>query len=533
MIVPASSHAEAATAVRVDAGDAGEGTGSCGTILVVEDDEALLRVLRKRLEDSGFEVEVASSGAEAIHRIGERPPDLMLLDYRLPDMTGDELVRTLAGERRSVPFIVTTGQGDERVAVSMMKLGARDYLAKDISFFDQLFHAVRLAADQIATEKKLADMEKALRRSEADKSAMSDAISDTILHIRRDGTCVGYVPRSDGPRPLWLEALLGKNVADVMPADQANEHMLRIEQALRTGETQIAQYRMESDGVVRDYEGCFAASGPDEVVAIVRDITEHKQVGNMQREMREHEELTELKTSILSMVSHELRTPLAIIKGYATMLVAYSERFGEGEKRDYLGTIDRATDRLTDLVEHLLDMSRLDAGLLRLDRTPTNIRPLLQMAVAEAAVRAANHRMALTRPVPDVVLHIDGGRIRQVVDNLIDNATKYSPKGSMVTVAAGRRRADFVVSVADQGIGILGKNLPKVFDRMYRIEQKMAEDPSGLGLGLALCKALVEGHGGRIWAESVVGKGSTFYFTIPMESDSGNSHVRRWRDGKC
>jgi len=495
--------------------DIGENRGLYGTILVVEDDEPLQSVLRKKLEHSGFQVAGASSGAEALRRIREGMPDLMLLDYRLPDMTGEELVRTLTDERRSVPFIVTTGQGDERVAVSMMKLGARDYVTKDITFLDQLSHAVRLTADQVVTERKLAQIERALRESEVDRSAMLDAIPDTIFRIRRDGTCVGYVPPgSDGPPP-WAETLLGRNIADVMPADLADEHMCHIEQALRTGKTQIGQYVAESDSIVRDYEARFAASGPEEVVVIIREITEQKRAQEMQREMREYEELSELKTNILATVSHELRTPLAIIKGYSTMLLAKSEELAKEETQSCLGTIDRATDRLTDLVEHLLDMSRLDAGLLRLDRAPTSFGPLLEMTVAEASVRAISHRITLTQPVPDVVLHIDGNRIRQVVDNLIDNATKYSPEGSEVTVATEERRSDLVVSVTDQGMGIPGEELPRIFDRMYRVEQKMAGTPSGLGLGLALCKALVEAHNGRIWAESAVGEGSTFYFAIP------------------
>ena len=537
--VPVSYHLRGATTVREDTDIGRERVSSHGTILVVEDDKALLRLLCKKLEHSSFDIEGVSSGTEALHRIARRPPDLMLLDYYLPDMNGEQLIRTLHKEKRSVPFVVITGQGDEQVAVSMMKLGARDYLIKNATFLDRLPHAVMLIADQLVSEKKLADLESALRESEAAKYAMLDALPDMVFHIRKDGTYVGFAPGADEKRSLHMDMFLGKKIAEVMPPDVADDHMFRIKQALLTGETQVAQYRMALNGLVRDYEARFAASGPEEVLAIVRDITENKQAADMQREVHEYEELNELKTSILSTVSHELRTPLAIIKGYSTMLVDYSDRLGQEEKRDYLGTIDRATDRLTDLVEHLLDMSRLDAGLLRLDKRPTNIKPLLEMTVAEAIVREPNHRLVLRKPVPDIELHIDGYRIRQVVDNLIDNATKYSHQGSGVIVSAEmrqigsaerrqmgtaeRQQKDVMISVVDQGIGIPDANVSKVFDRMYRIEQKMAEDPSGLGLGLALCKALVEAHGGQIWAESTVGRGSTFYFTIPVEADSVTS----------
>ncbi len=521
--VPVSYHLRGATTVWEDTDINRERVSSHGTILIVEDDKVLLRLLCKKLEYFGFNVEGVSSGTEALHRIVRRPPELMLLDYYLPDMNGEQLIRTLYEEKRSVPFIVITGQGDERVAVSMMKLGARDYLIKNVAFLDQLPRAVMLIADQLVTEKKLADLERALRESEAAKYAMLDALPDMVFHIRKDGTYVGFTPGADEKLSLHMDMFLGKKIAEVMPPDVADDHMFRIRQALLTGETQVAQYRMALNGSVRDYKARFAVSGPEEVLAIVRDITGNKEAADMQREMHEYAELDELKTSILSTVSHELRTPLAIIKGYSTMLVDYSDKLGQEEKRSYLGTIDRATDRLTDLVEHLLDMSRLDAGLLRLDKRPTNIKPLLEMAIDEATVRGSNHQLVLMKPVPDMELHIDGHRIRQVVDNLIDNATKYSHQGSAVIVSAERRQKDVMISVADHGMGIPSVNLSKVFDRMYRIEQKMAEDPSGLGLGLALCKALVEAHGGQIWAESTVGRGSTFYFTIPVETDSAES----------
>ena len=243
------------------------------------------------------------------------------------------------------------------------------------------------------------------------------------------------------------------------------------------------------------------------------DITERKLA---EGKMFEYEELNKLKSNILSTVSHELRTPLATIKGYSTMLIDYDRRLKPDEKRDYLEAIDKATDRLTDLVDHLLDMSRLDAGLLKLDKVATNITNLLQTAVAEAKVRTPGCKIVLSLPEAVLTLDADARRIRQVVDNLIDNAIKYSEEGTTVTVEARNQNSEMVFSVTDQGRGIPREEHEAVFDRMYRLEQRLAHDPGGMGLGLALCKALVEGHGGRIWVQSQVGKGSKFSFTLPQ-----------------
>ena len=261
--------------------------------------------------------------------------------------------------------------------------------------------------------------------------------------------------------------------------------------------------------------------GPDgrpiEILAIARDITERKRA---KQKIFEYKELNKLKSNLLSTVSHELRTPLATIKGYATMLLDYDERLDHGEKREQMHSIERATDRLTELVSHLLDMSRLDAGLLKLEKTPTSISKLVRRAAAEAHLRAPRHQIVskLDKGLPRV--NIDAKRIRQVLDNLIDNAIKYSEEGTEVRVVAERVGSVLRISVADQGIGIPAEELGKVFDRMYRIEQRLTPQLGGVGLGLAICRGLVKAHSGRIWVESEVGRGSTFYFTLPIQSEA-------------
>jgi len=239
---------------------------------------------------------------------------------------------------------------------------------------------------------------------------------------------------------------------------------------------------------------------------------------HLERRVVEYEELNKLKSNLLSTVSHELRTPLTTIKGYSTMLLDYDTRLKHDEKQEYLSAIDRATDRMVELVDHLLDMSRLDAGLLKLDKVPTDITALLQTTIAEASLRTPGHKIVLNLSKAVLRLNGDGRRIRQVVDNLIENAIKYSQVGSTVTIEARSQDSELVISVADQGKGIPWENLGKVFDRMFNLEHRLAQEPGGLGLGLALCKALVEAHGGRIWVESKLGKGSVFRFALPQEA---------------
>ncbi len=260
----------------------------------------------------------------------------------------------------------------------------------------------------------------------------------------------------------------------------------------------------------------------DHLLALIAQVVERKQI---EEKMVEYEELDKLKDGLLSNVSHELRTPLAIIKGYSTMLLDYDRRLRQDEKEQYLESIDRATDRLTELVEHLLDMSRLEAGMLQMDKQTVSVSKLIKETVVEANLRAPRHAIVLNLTNRLPMMDIDARRIRQVLDNLIDNAFKYSEEGTEIVVSARRMEQELLISVADQGIGIPAEDLERVFDRMYRIEQRLTPEIGGAGLGLAICRGLVMAHDGRIWVESELEKGSTFYFTLPIETTAeGQDH---------
>jgi K+-sensing histidine kinase KdpD len=250
----------------------------------------------------------------------------------------------------------------------------------------------------------------------------------------------------------------------------------------------------------------------------IRYAIERKRAEERARQLETLKELDQVRRQLLANVSHELRTPLTTIKGYSTMLLDYDRRLKHSEKQEYLSAIDRATDRLTELVDNLLDMSRLEAGLLKLEKAPISISKLLRETVTEARVWAPDHRIVLevTKKLPRV--SIDAKRIRQVLDNLIDNASKYSGQGTRVIVAARQAGQELMLSVADQGIGIPAEELPRVFAPMYRIRQRLTPEARGAGLGLTICKGLVEAHGGRIWMESEEGKGSACFFTLPLDT---------------
>jgi PAS domain S-box-containing protein len=237
------------------------------------------------------------------------------------------------------------------------------------------------------------------------------------------------------------------------------------------------------------------------LIANVRDITKFR-------------EAEEVKSTFISIISHELKTPVSLIKGYAETLRREDARWDPTTVQDSLAVIVEEADRLADLIENLLDASRLQAGALKLNRTEVSLDQLAARLVEKFKTQTDKHTLTADFPPGFPAIVGDEERLRQVIGNLLSNALKYSP-GGKVAVRGRVEPQQVVVSVSDEGPGIAAADLPRVFDRFYRADSDLTKRAKGAGLGLYLAKAVVEAHGGRIWAESAPGKGTTFSFSLP------------------
>jgi PAS domain S-box-containing protein len=259
----------------------------------------------------------------------------------------------------------------------------------------------------------------------------------------------------------------------------------------------------------------------DGVVLVFRDITERKAFElereallESERQARlEAEEADQLKLKFLAMISHELRTPLTSIKGFSTTLLADDVEWSAENQREFISIIDVEADKLTDLIEQLLDISRMQSGTLR-------INPELQPAERLiSAARPSLERFTVDHPLEfDLVdelplVKVDSHRIIQVLFNLVENASKYSPQGTPIQVTVRQENHLVQFSVSDEGIGIPVEEHQHVFEAFRQVERK--EQAKGAGLGLAICKGLVEAHGGKMWIESKT-PGTRMVFTLPV-----------------
>lgn len=237
-----------------------------------------------------------------------------------------------------------------------------------------------------------------------------------------------------------------------------------------------------------------------------------------QRVERHYEELQEetakLKFDIVAMLSHEMRTPLTSIKGYASALLLDDVEWDASQRREFITAIEEESDRLTGLVTEILDSAVIDAGELRIQTEPVLLPHIARQVVDKFTHHNGPHRIAVSFAERFPIVEADAQRIEQVLTNLIDNAIKYSPDGGLIVVRGEYGDDEVVVSVSDEGVGIAPEHLNKLFERFFRAKTSGQPAVVGTGLGLPIVDAIVRAHGGRIWAESTVGRGTTLSFTL-------------------
>ncbi|MGB3716706.1 MAG: ATP-binding protein [Candidatus Promineifilaceae bacterium] len=234
-----------------------------------------------------------------------------------------------------------------------------------------------------------------------------------------------------------------------------------------------------------------------------------------------------LRSEVMAALSHELRTPLASIKGYTTAMMLKEVTWPEEKRQEFLRLIDEETDNLERMISDIMDASLIDIGQLDIEPQPLRLPRLAEEAAQEMQHHSNKHHFVVDFPPGFPIVEADPRRIRQVFLNILDNSVKYSPEGGLIVIRGEVRPTDVVVSFADQGVGISPEDLIPLFDKYFRVKAPTGYHVPGTGLGLPVARAIVETHGGRIWAKSRVGEGTTLYFSIPLilEEDSVGTKI--------
>ena len=546
-------------------------------VLLIEDSPADALLIREMLAmvkgaagRSGrtFAVECADCLSAGLERLTAGDIDVMLLDLSLPDSWGFDTFVKARARAPDTPIVVLSGLGDEALALKAVREGAQDYLFKGLVSGDLLARAIRYAIERQRAEEALRQRNRELallnRVGHAFSSTLDlDQVLATVLdEVRRlldvvacsiwltepetgEVVCRQAIgPKSEivrGWRLALGEGLAGLAarsgdsliVSDAWADERYFEGVDRqtglplrsiLTVPLWVKQRVIGVLQVVDTEVNRFSTANLALLEP--LAASAAAAIENARLAGEASEIEILQELSRLRSELIANVSHELRTPLGLIKVFCTTLLREDVDFDRETQREFLHDIDEETDRLEKIVDNLLDLSRLESERLRLDKQSTDVGQLARevMEAMRVDVEPAQYHLVHDFSSASLVAAVDPKRIEQVLRNLLSNAIKYSPDGG--TIAVGGRGDDrqLLVWVRDQGMGVPVEHLERVFERFYRVENEVTQRVRGAGLGLAVCRGIVEAHGGRIWVESAFGVGSTFYFSLPV----GDS--KAWED---
>ncbi|MCI0438639.1 MAG: PAS domain S-box protein, partial [Chloroflexi bacterium] len=401
----------------------------------------------------------------------------------------------------------------------------------NVGMDDSLVHAKYALANQLGQFIERKRAEAALAESEERYRTILDSMNEGVvsvdgkLRVRSANSCARELLKIDGA------SMIGQPLGQVIRlADESGRDIEDVSARVREC---VADYEVYEDDDV--FMKAFDGSLIPVALTVSPEHSEEKKTSKavvLFRDVSHKREVDRLRDSIISLVSHELRTPILHIKGFASTLLQPDVQWSDEAKLDCIRVIDKEADRLSKLVNDLLEMSRLQSGAVPLQLEQVAPSEIARNALKQAAPFLQEHKVALQAPRSLPHVQVDASRIEQVMVNLIHNAAKYSPSGSRIDVRAERMGDEVVFSVTDRGVGIAPEFHEKIFERFTRLVSSDAPQTPGTGLGLALSKTIIEVHGGSIWVESETGKGSTFYCSLPISAPPATNAGRDRRSSR-
>lgn len=469
-------------------------------VLLIEDnpeDASLFQELLTEEKDFVFIVEWVDSLRKGLDRLSRPGIDVVISDLTLPDSRGLDTFLAIHGGAKSVPVVLLTGLSDSEIAIEAMRKGAQDYVEKGCVNGRALSRIIRYAIERHRGKEVL--------RKQAQ---IIDEIHDAVVCTDLAGVITSWNKGAERLFGFWAEEVIGQHVSMLHPEGSAEfvEHEIigvLKQKGIHAMETRMRKksgeefYAHLSLGLLKDGGG--SATG---MAGYALDISDRKRAER-------------LKDEFVSIVSHELRGPMLIIRESVSQMADGLAGTVNDRQKEFLNMNISAIDRLSRLIDDLLDISKIEAGRIVLNPRDFDVTGLAHEVRVLFNAESGKRGLFVTvvPPEREIKVHADRDRIFQVFENLVRNAFKFTEKGG-VTISAVEKDDAVHLAVSDTGRGIAGEYLGRVFEKFGQFADPVVSSEKGTGLGLAICRAIVEAHGGRIWAESEPCKGTTIRFTL-------------------
>ncbi|MFH1491183.1 MAG: hybrid sensor histidine kinase/response regulator [Pseudomonadota bacterium] len=480
-------------------------------VLVVDDEKVVREGCKRVLTGKGFEVLMAENGQQAMDILDETV-DLMLLDLKMPVMGGEQVLEKTNALFPELPVIIITGHGTIDTAVECMKKGAYDFITKPFQI-DQFLLTINRAAQKRHLEMEARQFREENVRNLYDLNLEKSRLK-TIINCMANGVMVTNRSHEVVLHNPALMRLLEISEAAENPVSVEriinNEALIATLNEIQFGKTSEKAFTSQQINAGKHILRAISAPalGPDDgivgTVTVLEDITAFK-------------ELDEMKSDFVNMVAHELRSPLVSIRQQISVLLEGLAGPLLEKQENFLSKGMKKIDQLLELINDLLEIAKIEAGKTVQHQVPTDIEQIIKEAAALISARAGEKGIELSFTCRDMrPVQADPKRIEEIFSNLITNAINYSPEGGQVEVSARGLGEYMEIKVRDTGVGIAEEELPKIFDKFYRVKHPKTRQVMGTGLGLAIVKGIILAHNGTIHVESIPDKGTTFRILLPI-----------------